>query len=188
MTSLCLLAFCVILTYQSQTIYSILLLVGVFFGVIGDVFLIFKSKKSFLAGMAAFLIGHLAYITAFLQYDYQGLEWLAALTGLSFAMYFVYNWIKDSLSGVLKYGVIAYMFVIAVMTALGLSLRIDGQLTLVAMGAILFALSDFFVASHRFKTPKFSDRVFGLPLYYAGQFVLAATIAVMQTGSPWLPV
>jgi uncharacterized membrane protein YhhN len=45
-----------------------------------------------------------------------------------------------------------------------------------ALGSLLFYVSDLAVARHRFVRPDFVNRVVGLPLYYAGQFLLALTI------------
>jgi len=44
---------------------------------------------------------------------------------------------------------------------------------LLAVGALLFGASDLFVARERFIEPGFRNRLFGLPLYYAGQLLLA---------------
>ncbi len=168
--------------------YAVLILSAIVFGIIGDLFLIGKSKKLFLAGMAAFSIGHVFYILAFTTFEVNIFEWGAAAIGLSIALYSVYCWIASSLQGLLKYGVIAYMIVIGLMCSFGLTARVDGSQTLITLGAILFTLSDFFVAAHRFKKPRFSNRLIGLPLYYLGQFILASTIIHLSTDSFWLPV
>ena len=47
----------------------------------------------------------------------------------------------------------------------------------VAFGALLFYLSDLFVARHRFVTTEFLNRGFGLPIYYAGQVLIALSIS-----------
>jgi len=49
----------------------------------------------------------------------------------------------------------------------------------VFIGAILFYLSDLFVARHRFMKQEFVNRLLGLPLYYSGQFLLAFSIGMM---------
>ena len=41
-------------------------------------------------------------------------------------------------------------------------------------GAVLFYVSDLFVARERFVTPGFVNKALGLPLYYGGQLLLAA--------------
>ena len=43
-------------------------------------------------------------------------------------------------------------------------------------GALLFYISDIFVARQRFLKAEFVNRLIGLPLYYGGQFMLAFSI------------
>lgn len=188
LTSVCMVIYCGLQVYESSNLYAYLVFTGIFFGLLGDIFLIPKSKNSFLIGMAAFLVGHILYILAFLQYSFSPVKWLVALILISFAMYAVFNWVKASLRGVLKIGVAVYMATLATMCSLALSVRIEDALTLVGFGATLFMVSDFFVASHRFKRPHFLNRLVGLPMYYAGQFILASSITSMQINSDWLAV
>jgi uncharacterized membrane protein YhhN len=49
---------------------------------------------------------------------------------------------------------------------------------LIAAGAALFAASDVFVARNRFVGAGFTNQLVGLPLYYAGQFVIAFSIGM----------
>ena len=78
----------------------------------------------------------------------------------------------------MKILVLTYVAVITliVIGALALFERPDLPLTgtaLIFSGAILFYLSDLFVARDHFIRKAFSNRLIGLPLYYAGQFLLA---------------
>jgi uncharacterized membrane protein YhhN len=43
-------------------------------------------------------------------------------------------------------------------------------------GALVFYLSDLTVARDRFVSPGFANGLIGLPLYYAAQLMLAATV------------
>ena len=47
-------------------------------------------------------------------------------------------------------------------------------------GALLFYLSDLFVARNRFMEKSFINRLMGLPLYYTAQFLLAFSIGLVQ--------
>ena len=187
-TSICMVGYAFMQMQSSPNLYAYLVFAAIVFGLLGDVFLIPKSKNSFLIGMLAFLVGHILYIIAFAQQNFAYFEWAAGFFGISIAMYIVFRWVESSLKGVLRIGVIVYMFALAVMCSLALSVRQDGGLTLIGLGATLFMVSDFFVASHRFKKPQLINRLVGLPLYYLGQFILATTITQMTTSSPWLPV
>ena len=82
----------------------------------------------------------------------------------------------------MKIPVLFYVIVITVMVSGALSVLGDPSLTapgtvLVFLGALSFYFSDIFVAKDRFLKPSFSNRLFGLPLYYAGQFLFAWSVA-----------
>lgn len=47
-------------------------------------------------------------------------------------------------------------------------------------GALLFYLSDIFVARDRFLKTSFLNRLVGLPIYYAGQFLLAFSVGLLR--------
>ena len=51
---------------------------------------------------------------------------------------------------------------------------------MVFSGALFFYISDIFVARNRFLKLEFFNRLIGLPLYYAGQFLLAFSIGLFQ--------
>jgi uncharacterized membrane protein YhhN len=46
----------------------------------------------------------------------------------------------------------------------------------ILIGALAFFLSDLSVARNRFVAPGFVNRLWGLPLYYAAQLLLASSI------------
>ncbi|MCP4006145.1 MAG: lysoplasmalogenase, partial [bacterium] len=48
---------------------------------------------------------------------------------------------------------------------------------MILLGALMFYVSDLAVARDRFVATGFDNRIWGLPLYYCGQLVLASTIA-----------
>jgi hypothetical protein len=48
----------------------------------------------------------------------------------------------------------------------------------VLSGAIVFYLSDIFVARDTFVRSEYSNRLIGLPLYYLGQFLFAFSIGM----------
>jgi hypothetical protein len=48
------------------------------------------------------------------------------------------------------------------------------------VGALTFTASDVLVARNRFMRREFVNRAVGLPLYYGGQLLLAATPALIQ--------
>jgi uncharacterized membrane protein YhhN len=89
----------------------------------------------------------------------------------------VFLWLKPHL-GTMLGPVIAYIVIISAMTISAAALKSGPRLdsaagTLVFAGALLFYASDIFVARHRFVKKEFLNRLVGLPLYYAGQFMIA---------------
>lgn len=163
---------------HADTPYYPLVLTGLVLCLIGDVCLIFiSSRKVFTAGLAAFLAGHVMYAAAFVTLGIFGpLVWAAALfcLGVSVA---VYRWLRPHL-GDMHIPVTAYIVIITAMVICAFGLMNNpgldpGARTLVFGGALLFYFSDIFVARQRFVTKAFVNRAAGLPLYYAGQFMIA---------------
>ena len=74
--------------------------------------------------------------------------------------------------------VIAYVVIISAMTIGASALKSNPMLDmtgkiLVYAGALLFYVSDIFVARHRFVKKEFINRAIGLPMYYTAQFMIA---------------
>lgn len=73
-------------------------------------------------------------------------------------------------AGSLKLPVAAYSLVIAAMVATALA---QPRGWTAPVGAVLFAVSDLAVARQRFVTESLANRLVGLPLYDAGQLLIA---------------
>ena len=146
----------------------------------GDVLLIPKGQgPAFLGGMLAFLLGHLAYAVAFVQLavGYQALA--AAVVGMALVTYLVLRWLWPFLNAQFKVAVGAYILVISAMVCLSVAVYFAGASWLIPLGAIAFAVSDLAVARNRFVAPGFDNRVWGLPLYFGSQLVIAASVATV---------
>jgi uncharacterized membrane protein YhhN len=164
--------------------YFNLILAGLILCMAGDLFLIFfASKRLFLAGLVSFLVGHILYAVAFFSLAGTGRgRWIviAPLLAVSLA---VFLWLRPRL-GKMLVPVLAYVAVITAMmigaTALAdtETVRFPGR-ALAFSGALLFYLSDIFVARQRFVTHNFFNRAVGLPLYFAGQFMIAFSIRLV---------
>ena len=160
--------------------YESWLLVGLGLCLVGDVLLGIPGRKTFLAGLVAFLLGHVAYVIAFVSVGGLGMPlYLGGAVSLV-ASTLVFLWLSPKL-GKMKGPVTAYVVVITAMVwgALGVmsqdSLPLVGR-SLVLLGAVLFYISDVFVAINRFVEKRFRNRLIGLPLYYTAQFLLAFTL------------
>lgn len=159
-----------------ETFYGTCILAALVLSWWGDVFLLSKSEPIFKLGILAFLLGHVAYTIAFVQ---SAFSWTGALIGLavvSVVAYFVGRWLIPKLDAGMKPAVIAYIAVISTMVVFATALSVATMHFQVLVGATMFFVSDLAVAKHRFVSPGFSNKIWGLPLYYGAQIVLVYTI------------
>jgi uncharacterized membrane protein YhhN len=153
---------------QADPGYFRWILAGLLLCLAGDVLLIFFfSKKLFLAGLVFSLAGT---GTA----NWIAIAFILAVSGV------VFTWLRPYL-GKMLVPVIAYITIITVMVIGAVSLMENGTRAfpgraLALAGAILFYLSDIFVARQRFATRNWFNRAVGLPLYFTGQFLIAFSI------------
>lgn len=158
------------------------MLVGLALGVVGDIALLGKSQRAFLAGLGAFLLGHLAYVVGTAQLVPPG-QWpeaaeLAMLLPLVTAAIALYKLWPNL--GSMKLPVIGYVLAIVAMVIGALAVvRCDPgpAANRLAIGAILFFASDLSVARDKFIGASFSNRAWGLPAYYGGQLMIAWSLA-----------
>ena len=159
------------------------MLLGLVFCLGGDVFLALPQKQMFLLGLVSFLVGHIFYVFAFVNVaGPNGFAVIGTLLTIGVSL-LVYTWLKPHL-GSMHTPVIFYIVVISCM--LGSAWAVFGEAglagkgrVLVLTGALSFYVSDLFVARNRFLKDAFVNRLVGLPLYYAGQFMLALSVGVL---------
>jgi len=163
--------------------YYHLILAGLVFGLIGDVCLALKGRRSFTAGLVAFLLGHILYVVAFVSLT-DSRDWLTPVHFLVAAVSAgVLWWLRPRL-GPMLVPVALYIVVISVMLAaawvafINPALKPTGAWALF-VGALSFYASDLFVARDRFVKSEFLNRLIGLPLYYGGQFLLAFSVGLV---------
>ncbi|MFJ7752679.1 lysoplasmalogenase [Peribacillus muralis] len=165
-----------ILLYASKTgakgkRYPFLILLGLFFCMLGDGLLIW-----FLIGLSAFLIGHLFYIAAFLKS--WNFSWRRFATILPIAIYstiigreIIRSLIETGENGLII-PVIGYVTVISLMGWTAIMTRNTAAI----IGGILFVISDSILAWNKFiDVIAFSGPLIMLT-YYAAQFFIAASI------------
>lgn len=145
--------------------FGLLILVGLCFSAAGDALLLSAAERTFLAGVGAFLLAHVAYATAFAPGTRISPAAAAILAAVGTA---VMAWLWRRL-GTMRIPVLVYTAVISAMLLLGLGTANP----LVPWGALLFYLSDLSVARDRFVRPGLANRIVGLPMYYAAQVLLA---------------
>lgn len=142
---------------------------------VGDVLLLWSDKRVFLVGLVAFLLAHVAYTVAFAL---SGVDPRGLIVGAGLLVPFAaaVGWALYPKAGRLGKAVVAYISVISCMVcAAAGTVPLAGSVLLV--GATLFFVSDLFVARQRFISDVPLNRLIGLPLYYAGQLVIAWGLA-----------
>jgi len=143
---------------------------------LGDLLLTFTSRNAFLGGLVAFLLGHVAYSVAFGTLGVNPLVGAIAAAAVAIIAVFVWRWLTPHV-GDMAAPVIAYVIVISVMVVLAFGAFGDGATWLIPVGATLFFISDLFVARNQFVAPATVNRMWGLPLYYLAQVLLALSVA-----------
>jgi uncharacterized membrane protein YhhN len=141
------------------------LLAALVFSLLGDVYLMLPANL-FVAGLAAFLVGHLAYIDAFHATLGWRVLWSALVLGATAP---VGLRIVGAAPGMpLRVAVTLYMVVIGVMTGSAIA----AGLPIAVAGALLFMLSDSMIAWNRFVSPFAGARLAIIVTYHVGQALL----------------
>ncbi|MFK7947516.1 MAG: lysoplasmalogenase [Saprospiraceae bacterium] len=144
-------------TIKNRNRFSTLILLGLIFSIGGDTFLMFDGSFYFMLGLGCFLITHLFYITAFI--NYQSLSngfirqkpWLVLpfLIYLAGILSYLWNDLAD-----MKIPVIVYSSVICLMSVATLNLKSQLPKSLfiaLFIGVLLFMFSDSVIALNKFK-------------------------------------
>jgi uncharacterized membrane protein YhhN len=157
--------------------YGQVVFAGLVLSWFGDVFLVSRSEKLFLAGLVSFLLAHVAYMGAFLSF---GVQWTGAAAALVVVVpvgALVLRWFYPKVPTDMRAPVIAYVTVISLMVTLSVGAVAAGGTAAMAAAAVVFYASDIFVARDRFVEPGLTNTILGLPMYYGGQLVFAYTAA-----------
>ena len=163
-----------------------LVLIGLIFGAIGDILLnlrwVFEklNQKIFLSGIAAFLTGHILYLTALIPLSESlpvcvicGVVVAAILLAIIFKTFEVKLAFK--IFGILYLGAVILMTSIAIGNCI--TSGFETSALLYAIGAVLFTVSDVVLIFNTFgKESKFSLRITNLSLYYIGQLLIAGSL------------
>jgi uncharacterized membrane protein YhhN len=162
------------------TPYGRLVLGGLVLSWVGDVLLIPRgARRAFLAGLGSFLLAHLAYTIAFAVrgLDLRSTAFAAvpvAAAGL-LALRHLWPHVQENAPR-LQRPVLAYLAVISTMVVTAFGTAGAAPSALIWAGATAFYASDLAVARQRFVAPAFSNKLWGLPLYFAAQLALAASV------------
>ena len=162
------------IAWSSDNPFATWILVGLALCAFGDVLLIWE--RTFDIGLISFLLGHVAYVAAFAAAA-PATEWARwILLPIALTSSAALAWLWPHL-GRRRTSVGAYVVVITIMVWGALAVTSAGVLGwMIAIGAVLFYLSDLTVARDRFVHADFINRAIGLPMYYAAQVLIALSV------------
>lgn len=159
------------------TTYGQTVLLALALSWLGDVLLLARRSAVFLAGLGAFLLAHVAYAWAFVAWPlHGGALWVGAVVMVVLGIV-VLRVFWPRLKPLYRVAVPAYVAAIAVMCTLAIGAGMGSGAWWLPLAALAFAASDIAVARDRFIGHAFANKAWGLPLYYAAQLVLAASVA-----------
>ena len=182
------------ITIPGDVLYKVFLVLGLFFGLLGDVLLGFKyiTTKTkhiwILAGMFAFAIGHICYIIALFTHYYVPGHWwfilLPFVTAICISgLYMVVSRrIGINFGKMLAFGIF-YLLCLTSMVSTALYMNILHRFSITPlwmffMGSLFFITSDFMLTGAYFKAgkrPKAYNAIYSV-CYYVAQFVIAFSI------------
>lgn len=131
-----------------------LLVLAQLLGFIGDTLLLFPGFKPFIGGMAAFLLGHLCYISLFGGQSWKRLRartWIPALLvmgGIAGGLIYAIGVEGDLLIPMCVYGMVLMLLIFSGL--MGIFRCRGGAWLLVLTGALLFTFSDALIALETF--------------------------------------
>lgn len=162
-----------------ETPFGAAMFTGLVLSALGDVLLIARGERWFLAGMAAFGLGHLAYSYGFILGGLNFGYGAGIAGGLTLAAGLIFLRPMRGAMGPMSAPVGVYVLVISAMVAFSvahfMAAGTDASFRLAA-GAAAFAASDLSVARDQFHRRAFINRAWGLPLYYGAQCLIALSV------------
>lgn len=178
---------------KTRVEYGVLILVGLAFGMLGDIYLdqkwVYPSdmKKYLYAGFVSFGIGHLFYIPAMVRAAGIELKWLlipvAAGVVVAVGNLLLEKPMKQNF-GEYKAIVTVYGFILAFMAATAVTCAVlTGEKTffVFAAGGVFFLLSDLILSPMYFGEGKNTPMNFILNhvTYYLGQYLIAFSVSLL---------
>jgi len=160
----------------TASLYGRLILAALALSLVGDIFLLSRQSRLFILGLISFLMSHIVFSMAFAHRPLSDSALVIGLAIMSCVGLAVLLWLWSHLRGLYRVAVTAYVVAIVAMCSLAIAASAASGTWLLAAGALAFAASDISVARDRFVAPGFTNRAWGLPLYYAAQISLALSV------------
>ena len=161
-----------------ESTYGLIILAGLIACAVGDIFLLSrKSENLFKAGMAAFALGHVFYVIAIskirIDFTTDITNWAVIFIAGLFALHTVRKTPKRMQRPVLYYSLIIFLMVLFSLFA-----PRSAPFIFIPFAAIMFAVSDMFVARDRFIKPNPKNALAITPLYFGAQALFAFSTAI----------
>lgn len=173
LTILLIIAFPLLGFREEYSPYAYLIITGLIFSLLGDLYLLFPDKY-FTNGLYSFLIAHILYIIAFTQ-NVTNYNVLIILPIIIY-IYVVVKKLYLKL-GKMRYPVYGYILLISSMLVYALNFDYQsGQISFVGIGAILFTISDTTLAFNKFYKKFTNAELIILSSYFVAQLFFAMSI------------
>lgn len=153
--------------------------VGLVFGLIGDVFLMLPDEKWFVFGLGSFLICHLCYIPGFVAGGVDRSWAIVGAIAIALAVSVVGPKVlagARSRDATLTVPVAIYMAVISAMVAFA----IGSTVPVAIAGAVLFYLSDLMIGWSSFVSDVRGSDLFVITTYHLAQALLVISLAIAR--------
>jgi len=148
-----------------------ILCVALIASAVGDLCLLGRSERSFLLGLGAFFLAHVAFAVSFGMLGISAMGGLLTALGVGLVGWRSWRWLSPHV-GDMRHPVLAYVLAICVMVAMAgsaLAVHPEKGRAILLGAAWVFLASDLCVARDRFIAPGPDNRTVGLPLYYLAQ-------------------
>lgn len=171
LTMLAIISIAVLNVSAPPTFYQKMIIVGLIFSTVGDVFLI--DSRRFVQGLASFLLAHVCFIIAFFTTP----NLPGAFVYIAYVAFFLSILWKHL--GNLKIPVVVYACALAVMSWLALSRYFelpDSKSLFAFLGSVSFVVSDSLLAFNKFKSSFPFAEIAILSTYFVAQWLIALSV------------
>jgi uncharacterized membrane protein YhhN len=165
-----------ILSGASQSLFGQIMMAAFLFSWLGDLFLLSREQKWFLAGLVSFLLAHIAFTVAFYQRGVATEGLLFPSMVIIFTSLLVSYWLVPKVNTEMKIPVIAYIAAIIVMVISAFGTHLHQADSAIPLAACIFMASDLLVARDQFVKEGLINRRIGAPLYFVAQMIFALTV------------
>lgn len=164
---------------SSHPLFIIIVSLGLFAGMIGDILLV--KKNTFLFGMISFVIGHILYIIRFKQYRWDIPFYIFLIVGIISILFGVFLTLKMNNEKKKQFLIPAWCYIIIIslmlLSSINFEFGIKRAIPFYFIGGLLFYISDAILSIDKFIKEFKLSMLFVLITYYSAQmFISLGTI------------